>query len=257
VAAPQPRVGTFHRAGGSAFYRALGPLARWAANRLAVRCAVSAEAEATASEALGGEYLVVGNGVELDRYADAPPWPTEGPTILFIGRHEDRKGLAVLLQAFEDLPPDHPATLWIAGDGPERDVLERRHPAGPTRQWLGRIPDDELASRLRGADILCAPSLRGESFGVILLEAMAAGAALVASDLPGYAAVAGDHALLVPPGDTAALTAALADLIADASAGTGRCSSEALEAALDHAGRWSMTALAERYVEIYAQVVAG
>jgi phosphatidylinositol alpha-mannosyltransferase len=78
-------------------------------------------------------------------------------------------------------------------------------------EWLGRIDDDEKASRLRGADVVCAPSLRGESFGVILLEAMAAGTPVVATDLPGYANVArrGRDALLVPPGDPDALATAI------------------------------------------------
>src|SRR5439155_9899340 len=104
---------------------------------------------------------------------------------------------------------------WIAGDGPETASLQARYSHDARVEWLGRIDDHEKASRLRGADVFCAPSLRGESFGVVLLEGMAAQTPVVASDLPGYRNVArsGADALLVPPGDPAALAAALAGVL--------------------------------------------
>lgn len=256
VAGGVPLVGTFHRSGASAGYRLLGPLARWAAGRLTVRCAVSPEAEATAAAALGGRYEVVGNGVELERVAGATPWPTEGPTILFVGRHERRKGLGVLLEAFGHL--DVPgAVLWIVGDGPQTAVLRAANP--PTRhvQWLGRVSDAELASRLRGADVLCAPSLGGESFGMILVEAMAARTAVVASDLRGYAFVADGRAALVAPGDADALAAALRRAVIDAGRGGGLSAEEALDDAYGQAEKWSMKRLARRYADIYAAAVSG
>jgi phosphatidyl-myo-inositol alpha-mannosyltransferase len=253
----EPLIGTFHRAGASTGYRLLGPLARWAAGRLDVRCAVSPEAAATAADALGGTYEIVGNGVDLDRFAQAEPWPTVGPTVLFVGRHERRKGLGVLLEAFgraEGGPGA--ATLWVVGQGPETDALQARTPADAGVQWLGRVDDQELASRLRGAHVLCAPALAGESFGMILLEAMASRTAVVASDIPGYAFVARGHADLVAPGDTTALAAALARALADAQSGTGMSSPIALDRAFDHAGTWSMARLAERYVGIYETALA-
>jgi len=248
----EPLIGTFHRAGASTAYRLLGPLARWAAGRLEVRCAVSPEAMATATDALGGTYEIVGNGVDLDRFARADPWPTVGPTVLFVGRHERRKGLGVLLDAFGR--PDGPgssATLWVVGDGPETDVLRARTSPGAGVKWLGRVDDHELASRLRGAHVLCAPALGGESFGVVLLEAMAARTAVVASDIPGYAYVARGHADLVAPDDPAALARALARAVDDAGSGTGSSSPASLDRALAHARTWSMAQLAERYVGIY------
>ena len=143
------------------------------------------------------------NGVEVETFSKATPWPTEGPTIFFIGRHEPRKGLAVLLEAMGELPAH--VRLWIAGDGPETEQLRQRVAGDARIEWLGRISDEEKAARMRGADVFCAPSLRGESFGVVLLEAMAAETPVVASDLPGYANVAqaGRDALLVPPGSPA------------------------------------------------------
>jgi phosphatidylinositol alpha-mannosyltransferase len=118
------------------------------------------------------------------------------------------------------------------------------------------VDDDELASRLAGADVLCAPSLGGESFGIVLLEAMVARSAVVASDIPGYAAVAGTYAVLVPPGDAGALAAALGALVTDATAHAGRCAPAVLEAAREHASQWDMRQVAAHYVDVYQQVIS-
>src|SRR5205807_2468173 len=147
------------------------------ARRLSLRCAVSEDARATAEAALGGEYELVFNGIEVDRFAKASPWPSEGPTIFFIGRHEPRKGLATLLGALSGLPSS--VRLWVAGDGPQTAALKAATASDPRVEWLGRVDDEEAASRLRGADVFCAPSVHGESFGVVLLEAMAAHTAIV------------------------------------------------------------------------------
>ncbi len=259
VACALPKVGTFHRSGMGTAYRLLGPLARAAAGRLAARCAVSSEAEATARRALGGSYEVIGNGIDVPRFATARPCPTTGPTVLFVGRHEERKGLGVLLDAASQLDPGSPSSstplvVWVVGEGPDTERLRRLHPPSSRLVWLGRVDDRELASRLAGAHALCAPSLGGESFGVVLLEAMAARAAVVASDLPGYAAVVGGHGVLVAPGDVVALARALEVLSADAATGTGRCAPAALDAAFEHASQWSMAAVAARYVSVYERV---
>ena len=108
-----------------------------------------------------GQYELVFNGVELAHFAKAEPWPSDGPTIFFLGRHEPRKGLAVLLEAMAELPPS--VRLWVAGDGPETDALRRRSAGDVRIEWLGRISEDEKARRLRGADVFCAPSLHGAS----------------------------------------------------------------------------------------------
>jgi phosphatidylinositol alpha-mannosyltransferase len=245
-----PLVGTFHAAGGSKAYTWFSPGVRWLSKKLDLRCAVSEDAERMARDALGGEYAVLFNGVEVETFSKATPWPTDGPTILFIGRHEPRKGLAVLLAAMSELPPH--VRLWIASDGPETQLLRQRV-AGDTRiEWLGRIDDDEKASRLRAADVFCAPSLRGESFGVVLLEAMAADTPVVASDLPGYANVArgGQDALLVPPGDAAALADALRRLLTDPAEAAAY-----VRSGTRRARELSMDRLADRYVELYRTIV--
>lgn len=246
----RPVVATFHRAGASAAYSMLKPAVRWATRRIALRCAVSEDARATAQHALGGAYELVFNGIEVERYAKAVPWPTEGPTIFFIGRHEQRKGLAVLLEAMASMPGD--VRLWVGGDGPQ--TAELKAAARQARvEWLGRIDDDEKASRLKAADVYCAPSLHGESFGVVLLEAMAAGAPIVASDLPGYRNVARpeEHALLVRPGDATALAHALRRALTDR-----RLTAKLVAAGDGRAAEFAMDALAERYVGLYEQAVA-
>lgn len=244
-----PLVGTFHAAGGSAAYRYLGPGVRWLSRRLDLRCAVSEDARNMAQEALGGDYELLFNGIEVERFAKAEPWPSDGRTILFVGRHEPRKGLDVLLTAFSLLPKD--VRLWVAGDGPQTKVLRAEH-HDPRIEWLGRIGDAEKASRLRAADVFCAPSLRGESFGVVLLEGMAAQTPVVASDLPGYRNVArsGADAVLVAPGDAVALADAIGRVLED------RCCADSLvTSGQQRAEEFSMANLAARYADLYARVV--
>ena len=246
VLSPAPTVGTFHAAGASAAYRWLRPLARWLGRRLTVRCAVSEDARDMAAKALGGEYLVLHNGIEVEWFAKATPWLTTGPTIAFLSRHEARKGLGVLLAALAHLPKD--VRLWVASDGPQTAELQARVAGDPRVEWLGRITEEEKAQRLRGADVLCAPSLHGESFGMVLLEAMAAQTPVVASDLPGYRNVGrhGREALLVPPGDVAALAGALTAVLEDSSL------ADSLVAAGEaRAAEFSMDRLAERYLDLY------
>jgi phosphatidylinositol alpha-mannosyltransferase len=247
---PAPMIGTFHAAGSMGGYRVWRPLLRAGARRLDLRCAVSPDAEAMAKAAVGGTYEPVFNGVDIDLFAKATPWPTDGPTIFFLGRHEPRKGLAVLLAAMAELPA--PVRLWIGGDGPHTDEL-RAEAAGDVRiEWLGRISDAEKASRLRGADVFCAPSVSGESFGVVLLEAMAAEACIVASELPGYAAVARADvdALLVPPGDAAALAGALRRALDQPDLRRRLVASGERRAAA-----YGLDRLAERYLGLYRRVL--
>jgi phosphatidylinositol alpha-mannosyltransferase len=259
-----PLVATFHRSGNSSLYTALGPLARRLARRLDLRCAVSDAARATAAEALGGTYEVCFNGVELEASAAVEPWPNERPTILFLGRHEGRKGLRVLLEAFDrlgarevDLTPGAASpVLWIAGDGPETESLRRRHPGSDDIRWLGVLSEEDKLRRLASARVLCAPSLGGESFGIVVLEAMAARTVAVASDIPGYREAAGGHAVLVPPGDDRALAETLARVLSSGANGPGG-DGPWLDAAAEWASHWSMDRLAGWYEHRYRSVVAG
>ena len=246
----RPIVGTFHRAGASTAYALLRPIVRRISTRITRRVAVSEDARRTAYDGIGGDYTVLFNGIDVERFSHAEPWPTTGPTVFFFGRHESRKGLAVLLEARKLLPPE--VTIWVAGTGPETEKLQLLCADDERVQWLGRVNDDELAQRLAGADIACLPSLHGESFGVVLIEAMAAGTAIVATDLPGYRAVArpDEHAILVPPEDPRALGEALRALLENE---TRR--DELIAAGRDRAGEFAMPLLAKAYAEIYASLL--
>ena len=244
-----PKLGTFHRAGGSAAYAVTKPLVRWAANKLDYRCAVSEDAARTAAHALGGEYEVVFNGIDIERFAKVDPWPTVAPTIFFVGRHESRKGLSVLIDAVGCMPIDF--RLWIGGEGEETGKLRARTADDPRIEWLGVISEHDKASRLRGAHVFCAPSRHGESFGVVLLEAMAAETPIVASDIPGYRRVARPDAdaLLVEPEDPNALAAALTRVLTEPD-----LAAELVASAQSRAVEFSMERLAERYLTRYASL---
>jgi phosphatidylinositol alpha-mannosyltransferase len=150
--------------------------------------------------------------------------------------------------------------LWVAGDGPETPVLRRDHPDGRI-EWLGRIGDTERERRMAAADVFCAPSLGGESFGIILLEAMAAGAPVVASAIPGYEKVAcapapdGSSperpvARLVKPGDPIELAAALGEVL-----GSPDAADRLREDGHRRAAAFDMETLVDRYEEIYSNVL--
>jgi len=243
-----PLVATFHRAGASPAYRLWGLGLRGPARRLAVACAVSPEAAATAAAVVGGEYRILPNGVCLDAYERAEPRPAPGPTVAFVGRHEARKGLDVLLAAYDRLPEG--TRLWVASSGPQTGRLKAMSAGRAGIEWLGPVTDEEKASLLKGAHVVCAPARGGESFGLVLLEAMAAGTPVVASDIPGFASVAGPGrcALLVPPGDPEALARALTLVLQD------RELAEQLRlAGLARAKELSMDSLARRYLAVYEE----
>lgn len=270
-----PIVGTFHAAGESLSYRYLnGPLKGFA-SAIDARVAVSKDAIALAQRYLGGEYSILPNGVDIDQYRpkssasissaaiagrsgeeeasstrDPEVFPSVPKSIFFCGRHEPRKGLEVLLEAHSGLPED--VELWVASDGPETVRLRERFGADERILWLGRISENEKAARLRSASVFCAPSLGGESFGVVLIEAMAAETPVVASALDGYMNVATDEkdALLTEPGDSGALRNALRRVLEDEVLGA-----RLVVAGARRAADFSMTALAASYLDIYRKVI--
>jgi len=254
-----PIVATFHAAGESLSYKYLSAPLKGFASAIDHRVAVSKDAVLLAQRYIGGDYQILPNGVELDRFIASSQNTsiTHGDSslirrsIFFCGRHEPRKGLEVLLQAHATLPDN--VDLWIASEGPETERLKREWAGDSRIMWLGRISDAEKAKRLSQADVFCAPSLGGESFGVVLIEAMAAATPIVASALDGYMNVATHEvdALLVEPNDPAALEAALRRILLD----------QELAHRLVHRGQeratgFSMVQLASTYVEIYRRVIA-
>jgi phosphatidylinositol alpha-mannosyltransferase len=222
--------------------------------RIDHKVVVSKDALALVQSHLGGDYEVLFNGVEVNQIRRTPPLhlePGEPPAIFFCGRHEERKGLAVLLDAFERLDVD--AQVWIASSGPDTAALMKRTANDDRIRWFGRISDEEKYARLRAASVFCAPSLGGESFGVVLIEAMAAGTTVVASSLDGYQNVATheEDSLLSPAGDADALAVELRRALTD----------DALADRLRSAGdtraeSFAMSALADRYIEIYRDLAS-
>ena len=245
-----PVVATFHSAGESGAYRAFSRQLKWISKRIDIRVAVSKDAVELAQRYIGGDYEVLFNGIELGDYITDEVVQKEN-AVFFVGRHEPRKGLGTLLEAVSLMPSD--VKLWIASDGPETEMLKAQYAHDARIEWLGRISDAEKYDRLRRAAVFCAPALRGESFGIVLLEAMAAGAPVVASNIDGYRNVAtdGENAVLVEPGNSRELASALAKVIADP-----RLSDRLVAAGKLHAQQFTMDALADRYIEMYERALS-
>lgn len=248
-----PTIATVHRSGTGVGYRAMTPVAHRAVRRLDACVAVSEAARETFAAVTGlADCDVLFNGVDVDRFAGATPYPFSRPTVLFAGRHERRKGLFVLLDAFAAVPGE--VDLVVCGDGPLSDAARRAASGDPRVSFTGPLSDAELASRVSGATLLVAPSLHGESFGVVLLEAMAAGTPVVASDLPGYRLAGGEAARYVPAGDAGVLGEALRQLLDDA-AERERLAAAGRERALERSFRQLAAWYQGRYRQLRADVL--
>lgn len=236
MVAEGPIVTTFHTANPrSRMLAAFQPVLQPFLEKITGRIAVSELARKVQVEHLGGDAVIIPNGVDVDFFADARPlpgYPRAGGTVGFVGRFDEpRKGMPVLLQALRRLLPRRPALqLLVAGPG-DADDLRREAGAdlsGHIRH-LGLVSDADKASLLRSVDVYCAPNIGGESFGIILTEAMSAGAPVVASDLDAFARVlaGGTAGVLTRVGDPASLADGLATVLDDAAlaaelAGRGR-----------------------------------
>jgi phosphatidylinositol alpha-mannosyltransferase len=213
-----PLVGTFHCYSTNRITNNLGNVAgAWRRlNRLRVRIAVSEAAAWTGRRFYGGRYRVIPNGVHVEPLEPRPPRaPGDVLRLAFVGQAVERKGLPVLLRAFEALREHIPVRLDIVG-APREEVAAMMLDTRGVHAH-GRVSDERKREVLRDADLLCAPSLGGESFGMVLTEAFAAGTPVVASDIAGYADVVTDGAdgVLVPRGDPTALAETLRDLALD------------------------------------------
>ena len=220
--------------------------------------AVSEAARTTLVEHMGGDAVLIPNGVTVSRYEKASPlpgWPGEGRALGFLGRMEEpRKGLDVLLRAFELLAAQRPGLrLLVAGPGDLDEVRAKVPEAIRDRLiLLGQVTQDDKARFYHSVDVFCAPNTGGESFGVVLIEAMAAGAPIVASDLDAFQLVLRDGRAgeLFPAGDPAALAAAASRLLDDPSL-RARLSAAATDAV--RAYDWPM--VARDVVKVYEAVV--
>ncbi len=254
-----PVVGTFHACapknnGYAMFARAL----RVHARRLSARIAVSSAARALVERYVPGDYEIVPNGVETARFhPDVAPHASlrgDAPTVLFVGRLDPRKGVHVLLDAMVRVRRAVPeARLVVAGHGPLAASL-RRHaralPAGVVR-FTGAVDAAQLPHYYAAADVVVSPALGNESFGIVLLEAMSSGRALVASDIDGYRSVVthGRDGLLTPPGDAPTLAHAIEAALSDPGL-RARLAREGRRTAL----RYDWRAVTDRVEHVYARV---
>jgi phosphatidylinositol alpha-mannosyltransferase len=208
-----PLVGTFHSFSESRFSNGMANLvgARRVLNHLHVRIAVSEAAAWTGRRFFGGHYRVIPNGVEIPSAA-IERVPGDRLRIVFVGQAVERKGLPILLRAFEALREQVLAELTLVGASAEEIAPLLLDCEGI--RALGKVSEAEKLAALAQADVLCAPSLGGESFGMVLTEAFAAGVPVVASDIAGYRDVVRDgiDGLLVPRGDAQAVAEGLRDL---------------------------------------------
>ena len=259
---PAPIVATFHthREHGHRWY----PKYRWLLEpmmrRIRARLAVSDAARRTVAPHFPGEYEIVPNGIDVDRFRAVGRRPAsmrdDVRHVLFVGRLEPRKGVDRLIRAMARVQRHiADARLVIVGDGPDRTTLESlAREARVDLVFAGRVADDDLPSYYRAADLVCSPALGGESFGIVLLEAMAAERPIVATRIDGYAQLldGAGCARLVPVDDTAALAHEIEVFLADAEL---RRRFGTAGAAFVRAYDWR--AIARRLETIYAGVAAG
>jgi phosphatidylinositol alpha-mannosyltransferase len=223
-----PVVATFHvyRERGHRFYAAARPMLRGLMRRISRRIAVSDAARRTVAAHFPGAYDIVPNGIDVARFQQPRPRPAPFGAgfhhILYVGRIEPRKGLGHLILAMPRVHQRAPAArLMVVGDGPDRPKLEAMARAvGADAQFVGRVDDDDLPAYFQASEIVCAPAIGGESFGLVVLEAMASARPVVASRIDGFTELVGvtNCARFVPPGDDHALGDALADLMGDEAA---------------------------------------
>lgn len=234
-----PVVATFHSANDYSLAMHIAyPMVRPLLERITARIAVSEEARRTVVEHFAGDAVVIPNGVEVATFRDAAPRPEwqgtpERPTIAFLGRmDEPRKGLPVLLAAVPEVVAKVPGVrVLIAGRGNLDDVNEMSERFPGTFEVLGEITDEQKAALLSSVDLYIGPQTGGESFGIVLVEAMSAGAGVVASDLAAFRRVLdeGRAGVLFPVGDSAALAEAIVTAVTHP---------ETMQPLREHAARW-------------------
>ena len=254
-----PIVATFHTSTTKSLTLTVfqGLLRPWH-EKIVGRIAVSDLARRWQMEALGSDAVEIPNGVDVASYAGAPlldGYPRPGKTVLFLGRYdESRKGVAVLIDALPTLVEHLPGVqVLIVGRGDEDELRSKAGGLAGHLRFLGQVDDAAKASALRSADVYCAPHTGGESFGIVLVEAMAAGTPVVASGLHAFRRVLhdGDAGRLVPVEDSAALAAGLVAVLED-----DRLAKRYIAAGADAVRRYDWAVVANQIMRVYETVAA-
>lgn len=254
-----PTVGTFHANDDRALgYRLFGSLLKSYIANLDARIAVSAAARRSVADHFGGDYTIVPNGVDVERFSTAEPLPGTGTSsfnILFVGRLEPRKGAKYLFRALPEIVREVPnARLTVVGSGPLAGYYRSHLPNGCADhvEFVGRVSGEMLARHFASADVFCSPAMGGESFGIVLIEAMAAGAAVVASDIAGYRDVVkdGHTGILTQRGSPESIASAVIRLARD-----GNLKSRLVESAGEDVRRYSWDRVTSRILDVYRSVV--
>lgn len=262
-ASSEPVVATFHTSNlRSRAMHAANPLLRPSTEKIRARIAVSEEARDTVRRHLGGDAYIIPNGVDTARFTPdgaLSQWTgtPERPTLAFLGRiDEPRKGLAVIVAAMPTILDALPgARLVVAGPGEVDEIAQRLDPrVRAATEFLGAVSEQDKVSLLRSADLYVAPHTGGESFGIVLVEAMAAGAPVLASDLKAFTAVlgGGPAGRTFPVGDSAALAKEVIDLVATPGERT-----RLRELGLKRARSFDWNVVAERVMAVYETVIEG
>ena len=240
-----PSVATFHRSGEGPALRFTKPLLTRLAHGVDVAVSVSQAAQTTWRVAAGLDSEVLFNGFESERFARAPRERSDEVVLLTVGRLEGRKGVGVAIEAVRrhNEHASRPWRLVVAGDGPEREHLHAL--AGHDEQivFVGPISDEEKRAWLRRAHAFIAPATHGESFGLVLLEAMASETVVVASDIDGYREASRGCATMFEPANPVALERAIEEALTSGP--------ERVDAARRHAEFWSMATLVDEYLDRY------
>ena len=259
MVAEGPIVATFHTSTTKSLTLSVfqGILRPWH-EKIVGRIAVSDLARRWQMEALGSDAVQIPNGVDVASFASAPKldgYPRAGKSVLFLGRFDEpRKGMEVLLGALPALVEAFPdVEVLVVGRGDVETLQEEAGDLAGHLTFLGQVDDAAKASAMRSVDVYCAPNTGGESFGIVLVEAMAAGTAVVASDLDAFRRVLEDGAAgrLVPVDDAPGLATALAEVLSD-----DAMRQRYVEAAADAVGRYDWSVVAHEILRVY-ETVAG
>lgn len=254
-----PIVATFHTSTTKSLTLSVfEPFLRPMHEKIVGRIAVSDLARRWQMEALGSDAVEIPNGVDVASFTSAPVlpgYPRDGRTVLFLGRYDEpRKGMAVLLGALPAVVERFPdVEVLVVGRGDEDELRSSAGPLAHHLRFLGQVDDAVKASAMRSADVYCAPNTGGESFGIVLVEAMAAGTAVVASDLDAFRRVLddGEAGRLVSVDDSAALAEGIVEVLSDDAARARyiTCGSERVQ-------RYDWSVVAQQIMRVYETVAA-